>query len=85
MQPLEIVSRGRVHRAGSIDDALRFFSFKEVLSGRNAWHCARCNADVTASKQLSVCKLPPLLIVQLKRFSHDKCVLHPACRCALAD
>ena len=44
------------------------FVAEEILEGDDAWHCPRCNKPRRATKRLTISKLPPILIVHLKRF-----------------
>ncbi|KAJ7255432.1 hypothetical protein B0H12DRAFT_532300 [Mycena haematopus] len=44
-----------------------FFS-TEVIDKDNAWDCPKCKAKRRASKQLSLVRLPPILIIHFKRF-----------------
>lgn len=45
------------------------FSTEECLEGNNAWYCETCKARVEAKKKIELWKLPPVLIIHLKRFS----------------
>lgn len=40
----------------------------EKLSNQNAWFCSRCKMHKQAVKKFQVFKVPPILIVNLKRF-----------------
>ncbi|THV02554.1 hypothetical protein K435DRAFT_345687 [Dendrothele bispora CBS 962.96] len=40
----------------------------EVLEKDDAWDCPRCKTKRTATKQLSLARLPPILVIHLKRF-----------------
>merc|ERR1719343_1586010 len=42
-----------------------------MLSGDECWKCEKCKKKVSARKQLSIWKLPPILILHLKRFEFD--------------
>jgi len=42
---------------------------KEVMTGSEAWNCPNCKALRQATKQLSLSRLPPVLMIHLKRFS----------------
>lgn len=44
----------------------------EVLDGENAWFCPHCNQKRKASKTLRISRLPPVLIIHLKRFKRSK-------------
>ena len=37
----------------------------------DGWHCGRCRAPRKATKVLQLCRLPPVLILILKRFKYD--------------
>ena len=47
---------------------LGLFSETEKLKPEEAWYCNRCKQHVEATKKLELYRLPPVLIVQLKRF-----------------
>lgn len=53
----------------TISDCLRLFTEPEVLAAEEAWHCPNCKENRKATKELSLWKLPEVLIIQLKRFS----------------
>lgn len=54
----------------SLQSCLDAFVKEEVLSGSEAWHCPHCKTLRNATKQLSLSRLPPILLIHLKRFSH---------------
>ncbi|KAF8555660.1 cysteine proteinase [Imleria badia] len=45
------------------------FVKEEVLEKSEAWHCPKCKALRSATKILSLSRLPPVLLIHLKRFS----------------
>eukprot|EP00415_Alexandrium_ostenfeldii_P000250 UN0250 len=51
-----------------LEDAIRHFCREEVLDSDNLWECPTCSHRVLAHKKLDLWKLPPLLMIQLKRF-----------------
>ncbi|OLL26651.1 Ubiquitin carboxyl-terminal hydrolase 8 [Neolecta irregularis DAH-3] len=57
------------HGKSSIYDCLGMFLQPEILRGENSWLCPKCKKPREASKQLMITRLPPLLIIHLKRFS----------------
>ncbi|CAK9080460.1 unnamed protein product [Durusdinium trenchii] len=62
------LKRGRtVH----IQEAIKAFCVEEKLQGEDCWGCPRCDRRVSASKRLSLWKLPLLLLVHLKRFGFE--------------
>ena len=55
----------------TLEDCLRDFFSVESLE--DSWLCPQetCKKHTKATKQLHLCSLPPVLIIQLKRFSHE--------------
>lgn len=53
----------------SLVDCLRRFTRPDSLAGPNAYKCGKCEKRVSAKKQMVVHRCPPLLTIQLKRFS----------------
>ncbi|VDP05310.1 unnamed protein product [Heligmosomoides polygyrus] len=47
---------------------LSVFSETERLKPEESWYCTKCRDHVEATKKLELFRLPPILIVQLKRF-----------------
>ncbi|GJJ11320.1 hypothetical protein Clacol_005552 [Clathrus columnatus] len=45
------------------------FVKEEILEKSDAWNCPRCKTLRKATKQLSISRLPPVLLIHLKRFS----------------
>jgi ubiquitin carboxyl-terminal hydrolase 8 len=52
-----------------LSDCLKEFTKQEYLSEADAWKCPQCKVPRRASKTLSIARLPPILLVHLKRFS----------------
>ena len=46
------------------------FVREEILEKSNAWNCPRCKKARRATKKLSLSRLPPILVVHLKRFTY---------------
>eukprot|EP00510_Aplanochytrium_minuta_P001597 CAMPEP_0184022128 /NCGR_PEP_ID=MMETSP0954-20121128/10401_1 /TAXON_ID=627963 /ORGANISM="Aplanochytrium sp, Strain PBS07" /LENGTH=1212 /DNA_ID=CAMNT_0026304403 /DNA_START=201 /DNA_END=3839 /DNA_ORIENTATION=- len=53
----------------NINSAVELFSREEKLSPMNAWYCPKCKDFQEALKKLEIWSLPPVLVVQFKRFS----------------
>ncbi|KAI0924296.1 hypothetical protein AcW2_005215 [Taiwanofungus camphoratus] len=53
----------------SLHQCLDFFVKEEVMEKSDAWNCPYCKALRKATKQLSLSRLPPVLLIHLKRFS----------------
>ena len=61
------VSGGPVY----LDECLEKFSEIEILDGNDAWHCPKCKMQRTSRKMLSIARLPPILLIHLKRFYYQ--------------
>ncbi|TFK71676.1 cysteine proteinase [Pluteus cervinus] len=61
---LPIPKSGKV----SIERCMEAFFKEETLERDNAWDCPRCKTKRTASKKLSLARLPPVLVIHFKRF-----------------
>merc|ERR1740117_1314104 len=55
----------------SLEEALQLFLAEEMLSGEEQWRCNSCRKRVDARKKIDIWKLPPVLVVHLKRFEFD--------------
>eukprot|EP00927_Polykrikos_kofoidii_P006891 TRINITY_DN12806_c0_g1_i1.p1 TRINITY_DN12806_c0_g1~~TRINITY_DN12806_c0_g1_i1.p1 ORF type:complete len:533 (-),score=107.48 TRINITY_DN12806_c0_g1_i1:250-1848(-) len=55
----------------SVSDALETYLEEETLTGSEQWYCERCRQKVDATKKIDLWKLPPVLVLQLKRFEFD--------------
>ncbi|KAK4898138.1 hypothetical protein LTR27_004145 [Elasticomyces elasticus] len=54
-----------------LKECLDRFTSAEMLSG-DSYHCRKCESNQDARKKLSLSRLPPILPIHLKRFSHSK-------------
>ncbi|CED83008.1 cysteine proteinase [Phaffia rhodozyma] len=63
------VPTSRLKTRVSLDQCLDTFVREEVMEKGNAWNCPKCKKPRTASKSLSLSRLPPVLLIHLKRFS----------------
>ncbi|CAJ0955634.1 unnamed protein product, partial [Mesorhabditis belari] len=52
----------------TLEDMISMFSETERLKPEESWYCSRCKDHVEATKKLELYRLPPILIIQLKRF-----------------
>ncbi|CAB4484010.1 cysteine proteinase [Rhizophagus irregularis] len=50
---------------------LNAFVKEEILDGDDAWNCPRCKCRRRATKQLTISRLPDVLLIHLKRFSFN--------------
>lgn len=55
----------------TLERCIEVFCEEEFLDGENLWHCPRCKTARPATKKLDLWKMPPVLIIHLKRFDND--------------
>ncbi|XP_065728775.1 ubiquitin carboxyl-terminal hydrolase 8 isoform X2 [Phocoena phocoena] len=55
----------------TLQDCLRLFSKEEKLTDNNRFYCSHCRTRRDSLKKIEIWKLPPVLLVHLKRFSYD--------------
>ena len=60
-----------VKNYSNLQDSLAEYTKGELLETENAYYCERCDKKVDTVKRLCVKKLPPILVIQLKRFDYD--------------
>ena len=54
-----------------LQDSLEQYVKGELMEGDKAYFCEKCGAKRTALFRTCVKSLPPVLVVQLKRFGYD--------------
>jgi len=59
---------GRNSSKVTLTQCLDAFVKSEVMEKTDAWHCPSCKTLRKATKQLSLSRLPPVLLIHLKRF-----------------
>jgi ubiquitin carboxyl-terminal hydrolase 6/32 len=52
----------------NLDQCFEAFTKEEELGEEESWYCSRCKKHQTATKKMNIWKLPPVLIIHLKRF-----------------
>lgn len=61
---------------GTVGGALKSYLAEEILEGDDGWRCPNCwrqgEPSRRASKKIDLWKLPPVLVVHLKRFAFDR-------------
>lgn len=60
-----------VTKCHDLQDSLDQFVKGELLEGDNAYYCEKCNLKRTAVIRTCIKTLPPVLVIQLKRFGYD--------------
>ncbi|KAH9893374.1 cysteine proteinase [Cubamyces lactineus] len=53
----------------TLEQCIDAFVKEEVMDKSDAWHCPHCKTLRKATKRLSLSRLPPVLLIHLKRFS----------------
>jgi ubiquitin carboxyl-terminal hydrolase 9/24 len=69
-EPCSVISVD-VKNHNNLQDSLAEYTKGELLETENAYYCERCDKKVDTVKRLCVKKLPPILVIQLKRFDYD--------------
>ncbi|UJR31273.1 hypothetical protein I4U23_018773 [Adineta vaga] len=57
----------------TLQQCLELFIKPEVLGPDDKWYCPHCKEHIQAEKRMSIWRLPPILIVHLKRFKYNHC------------
>ncbi|TMW68941.1 hypothetical protein Poli38472_001097 [Pythium oligandrum] len=55
----------------TIQDCLRAYTEPEALQEHDAYYCSKCKTHRAVTKKISLYRLPPVLVVHLKRFSYS--------------
>lgn len=54
----------------TLEECLQEFTREELLSGDQKWVCPNCKVKVNATIKFDIWKVPPILLVHLKRFRY---------------
>uniref|UniRef100_A0A6U8SKJ3 ubiquitinyl hydrolase 1 n=1 Tax=Emiliania huxleyi TaxID=2903 RepID=A0A6U8SKJ3_EMIHU len=60
-----------LHKATTVERALRNFTASEPVKGDDSFWCAACAAKVEGTRRLRLGDTPHVLVLQLKRFRYD--------------
>lgn len=66
-EPLRLVMLVKI-TTGSIKQCFKDFTAPERIDGDNAWYCSQCKEHRAALIQHFIYRLPPCVVIQLKRF-----------------
>mmetsp|Transcript_75651 Transcript_75651/g.122838 ORF Transcript_75651/g.122838 Transcript_75651/m.122838 type:complete len:244 (-) Transcript_75651:412-1143(-) len=61
--------KGQSQGQCTLQECLRDFAAEERLEGNDTYYCSKCKTHQCAVKRLHLFRLPPVLVVHLKRFS----------------
>lgn len=53
----------------SLNDCIQLYMSGEKISG---WKCPKCKDERNATKKFDISRLPPILVIALKRFTHEE-------------
>lgn len=56
----------------TLEDCLTEYTREEQLGEEDLWYCPNCKKHQQATKKLDIWRLPDILVVHLKRFSHTR-------------
>lgn len=56
----------------TLSDCLDEFTKEEELSGEDLWYCPKCKKHQRATKKFDLWRMPEIMVVHLKRFSHSR-------------
>lgn len=69
----ELQAAGGARRKNvTLQDCLDEFTREEQLGEEDLWYCPRCQQHKQATKKFDLWRLPEILVVHLKRFSHTR-------------
>jgi len=63
------IPSGRGYNKVTLQQCLDSFVQEEVMEKTDAWNCPNCKTLRRATKRLSLSRLPPVLLIHLKRFT----------------
>ncbi|XP_057299797.1 ubiquitin carboxyl-terminal hydrolase 24-like isoform X2 [Hydractinia symbiolongicarpus] len=58
-------------KCGNLETSLEQFVHNEIMEGENAYYCEKCCERRTTVKRTCIKTVPPVLVIQLKRFWYD--------------
>ncbi|CAG2180978.1 unnamed protein product, partial [Oppiella nova] len=61
--------RSEANEVIGLEDCLQLHTKPETLTADNPWYCPKCKEQRQANKQITLWRLPQVLVIQLKRFS----------------
>ncbi|KAG0284703.1 ubiquitin-specific protease doa4 [Linnemannia gamsii] len=68
---LPVKAKNSSRQPQTLTSCLNAFVEPELMEGDNAWNCPNCKKPRKATKQLTISRVPDVLLIQLKRFSSE--------------
>jgi ubiquitin C-terminal hydrolase len=59
----------------TLEECLELFTEPETLTKDDAWYCPSCKSHKEATKQMSIWRLPQILVIHLKRFNYQNFII----------
>lgn len=66
------MSQAQQKKQVTLSDCLDEFTKEEELSGEDLWYCPKCKKHQRATKKFDLWRMPEIMVVHLKRFSHSR-------------
>ncbi|OAD00670.1 hypothetical protein MUCCIDRAFT_14515, partial [Mucor lusitanicus CBS 277.49] len=70
--PLPIKKKSKTSIQVTLSDCLDEFTKEEELSEEDLWYCPKCKKHQRATKKFDLWRMPEIMVVHLKRFSHSR-------------
>lgn len=67
-----VLNSSHIDQDSTLTQCLQAFIEPEVLGPDDKWYCPNCKEHIQAEKKMSIWRLPPILIVHLKRFKYNQ-------------
>ncbi|KAF9349159.1 CSN-associated deubiquitinating enzyme Ubp12 [Mortierella sp. AD094] len=68
----ELAAGSKGKKVITLEDCLNEYTREEQLGEEDPWYCPSCKEHQQATKKLDIWRLPDVLVVHLKRFSHTR-------------
>ncbi|KAF9435237.1 CSN-associated deubiquitinating enzyme Ubp12 [Entomortierella beljakovae] len=68
----ELSMAGKAKKTITLEDCLSEYTKEEQLGEEDPWYCPSCKEHQQATKKLDIWRLPDILCIHLKRFSHTR-------------
>ena len=64
-----------IQNSSTIIDCMKNLSQEEIMDGVNQYYCSKCDRKCNAKRMTTIASLPPVLNLQLLRFTYDSATL----------
>ncbi|KAI8639912.1 hypothetical protein BD408DRAFT_391413 [Parasitella parasitica] len=70
--PNDVETSAQQKKQVTLSDCLDEFTKEEELSEEDLWYCPKCKKHQRATKKFDLWRMPEIMVVHLKRFSHSR-------------